>query len=89
MSKIYGVTVGTPINPARIERDIKPVKTVNGRFPDENGNVVVGGGGGSYILTDEDKAEIVQDVLASLPYYNGDVTPYYEGEVTITNGGEN
>ncbi len=46
MSKIYGVTVGTPINPARLEREMKPVKTVNGKTPDENGNVEIGGGNG-------------------------------------------
>lgn len=46
MSKIYGVTVGTPINPAHIEDQIKPVKTVNGKAPDENGNVEVEGGNG-------------------------------------------
>jgi hypothetical protein len=41
MSKIYGVTVGTPISPAKIAEKLKPVKTVNGVTPDENGNVVV------------------------------------------------
>lgn len=68
MSKIIGNTVGTPINPARIERDIKPVKTVNGRSPDENGNVDIGN------VSDVDKEAIVQDVLAALPYYDGKVT---------------
>ena len=43
--KIIGVTVGTPISPAVIEEELKPVKTVNGVAPDENGNVVVTGGG--------------------------------------------
>lgn len=37
--KIIGVTVGTPISPNRIAAKIKPVKTVNGTAPDENGNV--------------------------------------------------
>lgn len=37
--KIIGVTVGTPLSPARIEVELKPVKTVNGITPDENGNV--------------------------------------------------
>ena len=35
---------------------------------------VTGGGGGSYVLTEEDKAEIVADVLAALP--NGDEVSY-------------
>ena len=44
MSKIVGVTVGTPISFAKIEKELKPVKTVNGKEPDEHGNVVVEGG---------------------------------------------
>lgn len=39
--KIIGVTVGTPISPNRIAAKIKPVKTVNGKAPDENGNVEI------------------------------------------------
>ena len=45
--KIIGVTVGTPISPRKIEDEIKPVKTVNGNAPDENGNVEVMGNNGS------------------------------------------
>ena len=41
MNKIIGVTVGTPTSPFKMEQEIKPVKTVNGVEPDENGNVVV------------------------------------------------
>lgn len=41
MSKIIGVTVGTPISPKTIEDQLKPVKTVNGVAPDKNGNVDV------------------------------------------------
>ena len=47
MSKIIGVTVGTPTSPAKMEKELKPVKTVNGKEPDENGNVEVKGAGGS------------------------------------------
>ncbi len=39
MSKIVGVTVGTPISPNTIEKALNPVKTVNGNAPDENGDV--------------------------------------------------
>jgi hypothetical protein len=39
MSKIIGVTVGTPISPSKLQQKIKPVKTVNGKSPDANGNV--------------------------------------------------
>lgn len=43
--KIIGVTVGTPISPAVIEEELRPVKTVNGVAPDESGNVEVDSGG--------------------------------------------
>lgn len=39
--KIIGVTVGTPISPSKIEKELKPVKTVNGTCPDDNGNVAI------------------------------------------------
>lgn len=42
--KIMGVTVGTPISPKVIEKEIKPIKTVNGIEPDANGNVNIDGG---------------------------------------------
>lgn len=42
--KIMGVTVGTPTSPNKIKDEIKPVQTVNGQKPDENGNVEVGAG---------------------------------------------
>lgn len=45
--KIRGNTVGTPISPTRVEKDLKPVKTVNGVAPDENGNVTVETGAGT------------------------------------------
>ena len=40
--KIIGVTVGTPISPKRVEDEIKPVKTIDGKKPDINGNVDTG-----------------------------------------------
>lgn len=39
--KIIGATVGTPTSPKKIKDEIKPVNTVNGKAPDENGNVEV------------------------------------------------
>lgn len=47
MSNIIGVTVGTPLSPSKIEEKIKPIKTVNGVAPDENGNVEVVGNNGA------------------------------------------
>lgn len=38
-STIYGNPVGTPLSPKKIEEVLNPVKTVNGKAPDENGNV--------------------------------------------------
>ena len=37
--KIVGATVGTPLNPKKIEEFVSWVKSVNGAFPDEKGNV--------------------------------------------------
>lgn len=39
--KIFGITVSTPLSMHKIEDEIKPVKTVNGIAPDENGNVEI------------------------------------------------
>jgi hypothetical protein len=49
MSGIIGVTVGTPTSIERIDNVLKPIKTVNHKTPDENGNVniEVSGGGGA------------------------------------------
>lgn len=44
--KIIGATIGTPISPSKIEDNLKPVKSVNGKAPDENGNVEVVGNNG-------------------------------------------
>jgi hypothetical protein len=60
MSKIIGVTVGTPISAAKIDEEIKPVKTVNNKAPDDNGNVNIEAGG---IDTDELQGAI-EDALA-------------------------
>lgn len=56
--KIIGVTVGTPLSPAKIEEKIKPVKTVNGVSPDASGNVEVQGG-----VSDDDIREAFETAL--------------------------
>ena len=48
-TKIIGATVGTPIKPSRIGKELKPVKTVNGVFPDENGDVAIQAGSGIHV----------------------------------------
>ena len=63
MSKIIGVTVGTPLSPAKIAEKLKPVKTVNGVEPDENGNVYVG--------FDTALPVIVDAVIEALPKWDG------------------
>lgn len=74
--KIIGVTVGTTLSPSAMERKLKPVKTVNGSPPDENGNVEVAGGGSS--VTDEHINELIDAKLAGL-----DVVPSYTGKVEV------
>lgn len=49
--RIIGVTVGTPISPKAMERKLKPVKTVNGIEPDQNGNVNINGGTGEDVFS--------------------------------------
>ena len=65
--KIIGVTVGTPISPSKIQQKLNPVKTVNGKSPDANGNVeLIIPDGADYVLTDDDKSEIANKVIAQL-----------------------
>lgn len=66
MSKIIGVTVGTPISPKKIENEIKPVKTVNNTAPDKNGNVNVAPG----ITTESDPTVPSWAKQTSKPSYN-------------------
>ena len=72
--KIIGVTVGTPLSPAKFAEKLKPVKTVNGVAPDENGNVDVPGG----TVTDEHINALIDAKLAELP-----TVPTYTGEVEV------
>ena len=81
MSKIIGVTVGTPISTKKIGEKLNPVKTVNGIAPDANGNVKVNVHDGSYVLTEKDKADIVASVLAEIPPSQPAAT--YTGEVEV------
>ena len=59
--KIIGVTVGTPLSPSKIENELKPIKTVNGEAPDENGNVTV-----NPRVTEGDKGEIIECISEGL-----------------------
>lgn len=75
---IYGNTVGTPTSPKKIEEVLKPIRTVNGQEPDENGNVQIethsapGKDGhtpvkGVDYFTEADRSEIVDAVKAAVP----------------------
>lgn len=92
--KIIGVTVGTPLSPRSIRDKLNAVTSINGVEPDENGNIEVEG-----TFTEADKAEIVEDVLASIPdvpidqvnpdkviFPEGLTTTYAIGNVTLQNG---
>ena len=93
MSKIIGVTVGTPTSPSKMEEELKPVKTVNGVAPDENGNVNVAGGGSTPDLSGYAKKEDIpslygyaktDDIPSALPNPNaltftGAVQASYDG----------
>lgn len=63
MSKIIGVTVGTPLSPSRLADKIKPVTSVNGVKPDENGNVEITatGSGSNADLTGYATEQYVKD----------------------------
>lgn len=70
MTKIIGATVGTPISHSKIEKELQPVKTVNGIGPDEKGNVNIPGLGGSpvYLVTISDTDQAQQtygDIMAA------------------------
>lgn len=63
-NEIYGTLVTTPLAPEKfVPTDV--VKSVNGIAPDENGNITVKG------FTEEDKQEIVNEVIAALPDAEG------------------
>lgn len=74
MSKIIGVTVGTPTSPRKMAQELNPIRTINGVAPDENGNVEVSGGGSSGGLTEGEIQNIVDRVIAELPTYDNTVT---------------
>ena len=93
--KIIGVTVGTPTSLSKIEDEIKPVKTVNGKSPDEKGNVEIdttGSGGASNLpkVSGEDDGKVLtvfggEWCAKELPKYDGEylVTPQTDEDITL------
>ena len=63
MSKIVGITVGTPISPSLIKEKINPVTSVNGIEADEKGNVEVQTGA----VTDEQITSSIEKYLEENP----------------------
>jgi hypothetical protein len=41
MSKIIGIPLGTPLNPAKIKEKLNPITSINGIKADENGNAEI------------------------------------------------
>lgn len=70
MSKIIGVTVGTPLSASTIREKIKPVMSVNGVVADENGNVEVNSVTSWNDLTDK-------------PFYQDAIDIFPERTITI------
>lgn len=71
---IIGIPVGTPTSPKKMDDLLKPVKTVNGKKPDENGDVEVVA---LPKVSETDNGKIMQVVdgewkVASLAVYNGE-----------------
>ena len=87
--KIIGVTVGTPLSPAKIAEKLKPVKTVNGVEPDENGNVELDGKSGAtiYYSTDDKNRKVGDFAMfpsASIVDNDGEMEV---GDAIVTAGG--
>ena len=55
--KIIGITVGTPLSPQIMKEKLKPVLSVNGVKPDNNGNVIV------EAVTIEEVTALINDAL--------------------------
>lgn len=63
MSKIIGVTVGTPLSPKMIKDKLHPISSVNSKEPDENGNVELTAADVGAVET-EQLPEAIDDALA-------------------------
>lgn len=87
--KIIGVTVGTPISPSKIEQEIKPIKTVNGKLPDKNGNVEIETSNGIN-FTAGNALELTKDgtlnVLTATDAESDNTLPITSAAVAITVG---
>lgn len=63
--KIVGATVATPMSIAKIEKELKPIKSINGVEPDENGNVNgVIDGNETMFSTDEEVEDMLGEIFS-------------------------
>lgn len=79
--KIIGITVGTTMSPASMERKLRPVKSVNGVGADETGNVEIEVKDGYTPVkgidyyTEDERQELIDTtanlVLSMLPSWEG------------------
>lgn len=79
MNKIIGITVGTPTSPAKMGEELKPVKTVNGISPDENGNVDASGFKPDWNQNDP----TAQDYVKNRPFYSEESWAVVHEERTV------
>jgi hypothetical protein len=77
MSKIIGITVGTPLSPSTIKDKLKPVLSVNGTKADENGNVEIAAGGASEV-PDEDMLQLLAEMDIVQPLANANNAVYVD-----------
>lgn len=83
--KIIGATVGTPLNPNKVGEILNPVKSVNGEFPDENGNVTVTAEGD---VSPEQIKNAVDEYMDEHPVSSGYTLPVGGDELGgVKNGG--
>lgn len=93
-NKVIGATVGTTTSPAKIAKEIKPIKTVNGVAPDENGNVVINvpSGGGNGVADYAQNDPNGEGYIKNRPFYKEtkgvDVVVFSETSVPFASGSE-
>lgn len=77
MSKIIGITVGTPMSLRTIKDKLQPVTSVNGINADEHGNVEidVSSGGTASSVPDDEMLELLaeMDIVQPLANENNNV----------------
>lgn len=95
MSKIIGITVGTPMSPKAIKDKLEAVSSVNGIKPDPTGNVKLPSYNGEYQVTPSAAEDVT--LLTSQTFVDANIKvskiPYAEvsnnsGGTTATIGNE-